>query len=146
MFVKLPCNVAFHFSYDKPSAFTRSFVLKFQVEVNQHLNLINQGEDETFEDALQDCLQSMDTATTDVNVSGWSELFGWSTYSQERYGDPLIEVQRLKEFFLAEGFEGGEIVEMGAAQYDAYAHTDRTQTKLLQQLRKFDSTPSDPET
>lgn len=145
MFVKLPCHVAFHFSYEKPSAFTRSFVLKFQVEGNQRLNMISQGEDETFEDALQDCLQSMDTATTDVNISGWAELFGWSTYSQERYGDPLIEVQRLKEFFLSQGFEGGEVVEMDEAQYAAYVETDRTQKKLLQQLRKLDSTPADPE-
>lgn len=143
--MKLPCNVAFHFGYSKPTLFTRSFVLKFQVEVNQRLNLINQGEDETFEDALQDCLQSMDTATTDVNISGWSELFGWSTYSQERYGDPLIEVQKLKEFFLSEGFDAGEIVEMDEAQYQAYAQTDRTQKKLLQHLRKYNATLTDPE-
>lgn len=136
--MKLPCNVAFHFSYNEPSEFTRSFVLKFQVDVNQRLNLINQGEDQAFEEALDDCL-------TDVNVSGWAELFGWSTYSQERYGDPVIEVQKLKEFFLSEGFEGGEVVEMDDAQYAAYVKTDRTQKKLLQQLRKLDSTPADPE-
>jgi len=143
--MKLPCNVAFHFSYNEPSAFTRSFVLKFQVEVNQRLSLINQSEHEEFEEALDDCLQAMDTATTDVNVSGWAELLGWSTYSQERYGDPLLEVQKLKEFFLYQGFEGGEVVEMDEAQYAAYVETDRTQKKLLQQLRKLDSTPADPE-
>jgi hypothetical protein len=143
--MKLPCNVAFHFSYNEPSAFTRNFVLKFLVEVNQRLSLISQNEDEVFDEALDDCLQSMDTATMDVNVSGWAELFGWSTYSQERYGDPLIEVQKLKEFFLSQGFEGGEVVEMDDAQYEAYVNTDRTQKKLLQQLRKFDSTPADPE-
>lgn len=139
--MKRPMNVSFGFDHTPDMNQQQGmvyFILKLQAPVSQAYADLLQGEG-ALQDRLEDCLDELDVAVCDANCFPESCNLGWTTYSQEKHGDALEQMEILRDFFLKEGCEGGEIVEMSEAQYEEFCANDKTGIRYENALNSLDS-------
>jgi hypothetical protein len=124
--------VSFHFVYEGSDQYpdARSFVMKFDVTPDARLAAIIRHEDEAFDERLDALMDDLDIDYAEEWPSFDADLFGWLTNCHELHGDPLVEVQRVRDFLLDEGFRGGEIVEIPYEEFLAMAKHTHTQAEL----------------
>ncbi|MBD8088920.1 hypothetical protein IFT48_02925 [Pseudomonas fluorescens] len=109
------------------------YILRLKAPVNiDYANLLK-GEG-YLNDRLEDCLDELDVAVCDASSFPEACNLGWTTYSQEKHGEALDQMELLRDFFLREGCEGGEIVEMSEHEYVAFYTSDKTGLKYQRAL------------
>lgn len=131
--------VGFHFQYDseaQPES-GRSFVIKFDVTPDERLANIIRQKDEGFDQRLTALLDSLDINFAEDWPCGDCDLFGWLTNCHDEHGDPLKEVERVRDFFLQEGFRGGQITEMPGDEYDLFVENNHAQALLENELARL---------
>lgn len=124
--------VGFHFMFDYASTYPegRHFVIKFDVTPDARLAAIWRRRDDEFEERLNGFFDD------DIEIFGedWEtsnlDLFGWLTHDLDEDEDPLPVVEKVRDFFLKEGFLGGEIVEMTNDEFDKMAEECTSYSEL----------------
>jgi hypothetical protein len=131
--------VSFHFAYEGNDLYpdARSFVMKFDVTPDARLLAIIRHEDDAFDQRLFALLDDLDIDFAEEWPSFDADLFGWLTNCHELHGDPLVEVRRVRDFLLDEGFRGGEIVEIPYEQFLDMAKHTHTQAELVAVLNEL---------
>lgn len=139
--MKRPMNVSFGFDHTPDMNQQRGmvyYILKLQAPVNQSYADLLQGEGD-LHDRLEDCLNELAVVVCDTGHAPETCSLGWTTYSQEKYGDALEQMETLRDFFLKEGCDGGEIIEMSQAQYQKFCTNDKTGIQYENALDSLDS-------
>jgi hypothetical protein len=114
------------------------YILQLQAPVNEAYADMLKGDGE-LQERLEDCLDELDVAVCDASCFPDSCSLGWTTYSQEKHGNALDQMEILRDFFLSEGCEGGEIIEMSEAQYLEFSASDKTGIRYQEALDDLDS-------
>ena len=124
--------VSFHFFYENSELYShaRSFVMKFDVTPDARLAAIIRHDDDEFDERLDALMDDLDIDYAEEWPSFDADLFGWLTNNHEDHGDPLAEVKRVRDFFLSEGFRGGEIVEIPYDHFIELAINTHTYAEL----------------
>lgn len=131
--------VGFHFQYDSEEQHEsgRSFVIKFDVTPDERLANIIRMKDEDFDQRLTTLIDSLDINYAEEWPSGDCDLFGWLTNCHDEHGDPLKEVERVRDFFLQEGFRGGQITEMTGDEHEVFVENNHAQALLENELARL---------
>jgi hypothetical protein len=125
--MKRPMNVSFTFDHTPDMNQQQGmvyYILQLRAPLNEAYAKLLQGEGD-LQGRLEDCLDELDVAVCDAGCYPDACSLGWTTYSQEQHGSALDQMEKLREFFLEEGCEGGEIVEMSEAQYLEFCTLDK---------------------
>lgn len=130
--------ISFHFIYGD-SGRVRSFVMKFEVTPDIRLAKRIRHEDRDFDSRLEELLDDLEIMFAEDWTTGDADLFGWLTNEQQDYGNPVVEVKRVRDFFLVEGFRGGEIVEMTGDEFKARAKHTHTRLELEKALEVLEA-------
>jgi hypothetical protein len=64
-------------------------------------------------------------------------FLGWLTNCQDYHGEALDEVVKLRDFLLAEGFRGGEIIDMTDEDFERFIEVDQTQELLEEAINSL---------
>lgn len=123
--------ISFHFVYGDSDR-VRSFVMKFDVTPDVRLSKMIRHEDREFDDRLDELMDDLNIMFAEDWTTGNADMFGWLTNEHQDYGEPVEEVKRVRDFFLQEGFRGGDIVEMTGEEFEARAK----QTNLMLELEE----------
>lgn len=123
----------FNFQYDNTPVFEngRSFLITFEVEPSEALGLKLNEDDDEFYDRLVDMVRGLDIHFAVDWPVGNATSFGWLTNCHDEREDPLLIVQKVRDFFLAEGFSGGGIQELTEEEWATLEDNDDTNLKLL---------------
>ena len=134
--MKKPMYVSFGFDHEpdmNQQVGMVYYILKLLAPVNQAYADLLKGEGD-LHDRLEDCLDELDVATCDSSFFPDACSLGWTTYNQERHGEALNQMELLRDFFLREGCDGGEIEEMRGLEYLNFYTSDKTGVKYQRAL------------
>lgn len=115
--------VSFHFMHETGDKYPegRSFVIKFDVTPDARLAAILKRHDDDFEERLDNLFDDELEIFGEPWETNSFDIFGWLTHDQDEDDDPLPVVQQVRDFFLKEGFRGGEITELSHDEFEQIA-------------------------
>ena len=124
--------VNFIFMFDDSVEFPdgRIFLIEFDVTPSLKLGMRLKNQDENFLDDTAEFLDDLDINYAEDWPVGNSTSFGWLTNCHDDHGDPIQVVEKVRDYFLAEGFTGGEIREMSQAEFEDMEENDQTNALL----------------
>jgi hypothetical protein len=129
--------VGFHFMFEHGEPAGSHYVIKFDVTPDARLAAIWKRRDDEFEARLNEFFDEELEIYGEDWETGNFDLFGWLTHDLDREDDTLLVVEKVRDFFLKEGFRGGDIIQMTEKAFDQMAAECKTHVQLEAALMAF---------
>lgn len=129
--------VGFHFMFEHGEPAGSHYVIKFDVTPDARLAEIWKRRDDEFEARLNEFFDEELEIYGEDWETGNFDLFGWLTHDLDREDDTLLVVEKVRDFFLKEGFRGGDIIQMTEKAFDQMAAECKTHVQLEAALMAF---------